>query len=801
MIKTEQCRVLILDDSADEVVQMTRAMGRAGLCSVCKRVDNRESFLQALESFKPDVILLDHRLPGFDGVAAIALARKVHPEIPIVVVSYALGDELATALLKCGAKDYVLKSNLGRLATVIRRTLEEEHAIRERKRAERELRDAHALLKKISDTTPVGTLVWGRDGLISFINAEGKRLLGIGDKELLDKQHKAAEWEITDLEGRPIADEDLPHVKVFRTGGAVRMFRMEISTPEGRRKLLVNAAPLHYDNGQVTSVVATLEDVTRLAEAQELLRRREEHLRMALKAARMSTWVMELPSKTISHSDEAAELLGRPPEFKISSFGQFLEIAHPEDREEIISSLENAIANSPQYSAEFRILMLDGTECWFAVQGDVVRDGGGNPTKLVGVIWDCNSRKVDELALKRANRALQVISAVNDQLIHAADVQSLLDAVCRVIVETGGYALAWVGKLEHSPMKRVVLVSQAGQKDNIADLDIRWDDSQFGQGPAGLAIKSREPLVVNDIPNEPCLAPWRAATIVAGYQSGVCLPLVHAGEVLGTLSIYSYEMNAFSPTEVSLLRGLAEDLAFGIANLGARAERDRILIEKQKYQAKLQESLVASIQTLSAMLEMRDPYTAGHQRRVALLSEAIARELGLQEDRIEGLRLAASVHDIGKIRVPAEILNKPGRLKDIELGLIKLHPQTGYEILKDVEFPWPISRMVLEHHERMDGSGYPNGLRGEQTLLESHILMVADVVEAMMSHRPYRPGLGLQAALMEIQAHRGTWYDPAVVDACERIFNEGNFVFESESSASHAEDSPHFSSRSLTMPA
>lgn len=187
----------------------------------------------------------------------------------------------------------------------------------------------------------------------------------------------------------------------------------------------------------------------------------------------------------------------------------------------------------------------------------------------------------------------------------------------------------------------------------------------------------------------------------------------------------------------------------------------------------IRKALEGTIQAIATVVEVRDPYTAGHQRRVADLSGAMAREMGLAPDRIDGIQLAGLIHDLGKISVPAEILSKPSRLTELEFRLIKIHPQAGYDILQDIAFPWPIARMVLEHHERMDGSGYPNGLTGETLLAESRILAVADVVESMASHRPYRPAIGLDAALEEIAAHRGVLYDPEAVDACLHLFRKG----------------------------
>jgi hypothetical protein len=206
------------------------------------------------------------------------------------------------------------------------------------------------------------------------------------------------------------------------------------------------------------------------------------------------------------------------------------------------------------------------------------------------------------------------------------------------------------------------------------------------------------------------------------------------------------------------------------------AERKRAETELQRSLEKLQVTLEGTIHALASAVEMRDPYTAGHQRGVAQLACAIAKEMGLAEEQIEGIRMAGLIHDIGKINVPAEILSKPGTLNGLEFGLIKTHPQVGHDILNGtLEFPWPVAQIVLQHHERMDGSGYPQGLSGEEILLEARILGVADVVEAMASHRPYRPALSVSQALEEISQNRGILYDPEVVDACLKVFTEKGF--------------------------
>lgn len=199
--------------------------------------------------------------------------------------------------------------------------------------------------------------------------------------------------------------------------------------------------------------------------------------------------------------------------------------------------------------------------------------------------------------------------------------------------------------------------------------------------------------------------------------------------------------------------------------------------ERQKSVEQLRKSLGATINAMAVMVESRDPYTAGHQRRVSDLARAIATEMKLGAKRIDGLRMAGTIHDLGKVSIPAEILTKPTKLTNLEYEMVQTHAQAGYDILKDIEFPWPIARMVLEHHERINGSGYPNHLSSDQILLESKIIAVADVVEAMASHRPYRASLGMGPALEEITKNRGILYDMETVDACLRLFGEKRYSF------------------------
>lgn len=456
-----ELRVLMLEDTATDAELAERELRKAGIAFTALRVETRTAFIRALDEFRPDIILSDYNLPDFNGIAALEIVRRAHPEIPVVMVTGALSDMEAVELIHAGAKDYVLKDRLARLAQAVQRTLAAEQSARERQAAEKALRESEAKFRALVESS--SDWIWEVDEQFRYTYSSPQvyGLLGFRAEELVGK------------------------------------------TP--------------YD-------LMDSDDAARLRESLSGIAGRREHFRLV---------------ETSTH--------------------------HKDGR--------------------------------------------------------------------------------------------------LVYLETSG-----------TPM-------------------------------------------------------FDAQGVFKGY------------------------------------RGINRDIT-------GRKEAEQ---ERLASAAKLEQTLLQIIEAIAATVEARDPYTAGHQRRVAQLASAIALEMGLPDDQVRGLYLAATIHDLGKIRIPAEILSKPGALNPVEFELVKTHPQTGYDIIKDMKFPWPIAQMVLQHHERLDGGGYPQRLTGEQMLLEAKILGVADVVEAMSSHRPYRAGLGLDAALDEISQQRGIRYDPEVVDSCLTLFREKKF--------------------------
>jgi len=383
--------------------------------------------------------------------------------------------------------------------------------------------------------------------------------------------------------------------------------------------------------------------------------------------------------------------------------------------------------------------------------------------------------------LERVNKALQTLSAGNEALVRATDEIQLLEHICKVIQGIGGYTVAWVGYLEGDTLHCKACSGKAGC--NHESINLKNEDG--GPTPECLLnrVRAGEVIVMGNVCKECVCVSYMRLLQQDDINSVFAYPLESNGEIFGILAIYSKERDAFGTEEARLLRELGADLTFGIRTLRLHKEREQAVQDRERSAHMLEAAMIQSIGAIGNILEKRDPYTAGHQQRVSLLTVAIAQELGLDDQFVEGLKLGSNIHDIGKVYIPAEILNRPGKLTPEEFGIIKTHAQVGFDIVKDVSFPWPVAQMILQHHERIDGSGYPNGLKGDEIILEAKIMAVADVIEAMSSHRPYRAGLGIDMALQEIERGCGTSYDEAIVEVTLRLFREKGFTLDEWQSA------------------
>lgn len=397
---------------------------------------------------------------------------------------------------------------------------------------------------------------------------------------------------------------------------------------------------------------------------------------------------------------------------------------------------------------------------------------------IIGSFRDLRKLEGAEALLGLQALALRAYVAASLSLANAQSSESLTQDVCKAITQESSFVLAWVGFGEHGPEKAVRVAGAAGSAMSYLDgLELSWsEEKESGQSDVGIALRTGEIQILRDTEAAEYSRPWLERARREGIRSLLTIPFCAGDNCRGALMVYSSRPHVFGPLVMEAFTHLARQIGVGLDKL---SHEERLAVEKAKCvkaQEELREVFAGVIGAISTAMEMRDSYTAGHQRRVSDLACAIAQEMGWADDRVEALRMAALVHDVGKIAIPAEILTKLSGLTLPEYLMVKEHPETGYSILKDVPFHWPIAETVRQHHERMDGSGYPNGLKGNAILIEARILAVADIVESMVSARPYRPALGMDVALNEIEQQSGTLLDADVVRICLSLFRRKRFV-------------------------
>jgi len=768
-----ELRILLLEDAPSDAELLEHSLRRGGVAFTALRADTETAFQRALEDFKPDIVLADYNLPSYSGRAALDYVQRAFPGIPVVMVTGAIGEETAVELLTAGAKDYILKDRLARLPAAVQRVLAE-------KQEEQLRREAEEKFRKISESAQDAIIMMDPERRISFWNAAAERVFGYSAAEAMGQDLHLL---LTPPAAQAAFAHGFQHFRESGEGSIVGKLVEFVALRKGGQRFPIELSLSSTQlNGQ-WHAIGIVRDITGRKHTEEILARHVRDLGERVKEAEClrditslllnKEWSMEqvldacvrrMPAAWLDPAHTCARIRFGAQTFVSANF------------REAEWKLE-AVIPTPNAEPGLIEVFYFGEANWDG-ESPFLDEERALIQSISIQIGQSLKNRLAEIAVQHANRALATLSAVNRSLTRATNEEELLRVVCRSIVEQGGYRLAWVGYKQHDEDKSVKAVASAGYDEGYLDIiNITWAENERGMGPTGRAIRSGATQLCQDFANDPRHLPWRDAALERGYASSIALPLSN-GEVFGALTVYADEVNTFTPTEIERLEEMAGDLAFGVRTLHIRQERDLAMEQNQQHLAQLRKSLEDTVQAIATIVEMRDPYTAGHQARVAGLAAAIAWQMGLSEERAHGIRLAGIVHDLGKIQVPAEILSKPGRISEIEYRLIKIHPQAGYDILKDIEFPWPIAQMVLQHHERLDGSGYPQGLKGDAILLEARILSVADVVEAISAHRPYRPGFGVEVALAEITKQRGVHFDPQVVDACLALFRERDYRFE-----------------------
>ena len=370
---------------------------------------------------------------------------------------------------------------------------------------------------------------------------------------------------------------------------------------------------------------------------------------------------------------------------------------------------------------------------------------------------------------KRLNILKDSISRINHLLLHVKKESDLYHKVTEILYSTGEYLYIWIG-LFNEQKNRMNCIAASGLRDYLPVINNYANSINPEKNFFNSMLEQQKEIIINDMELHPCSSILNQESGSIGYESFASLPLRYKKEIVGTLNIYSAKKNSFNGAELKFIKEVSNDISIGIRSIRYEKELEKNYINTKRV-------LYETINSIALISERRDPYTAGHQKRVATLTRAIAKELKLDEKRSEGIYFISILHDIGKMSIPLSILSKPACLSKAEIMLIQSHSREGYDMLKNIEFPWPVAQTILQHHERLDGSGYPYGLKENEISLESRILAVADIIEAMSSHRPYRPAIGLNKALKELERNSGILYDSKIVSICTDLFRNKRFKF------------------------
>ena len=586
--------------------------------------------------------------------------------------------------------------------------------ITEQKQTAEELRKNEEKYRNILESIEEGYYEVDLAGNLTFFNDSVCHINGYPREELIGMNNRQYTDEYNAKKIFQAFNE------VYRTGKPATGYEYEIIRKGGTKAYIAASISLRKDAaGKKIGFRGIIRDITERKRAEEALKKNEEKYRLTFASTSDIIFTVDPELKVSSITPSVEKVLGYSPQELVNKSFSDLNLMTPESLERAIFNVKQVFSGLDVPTAIYEFITKDGVKGIGEVTGSpIVQEG-----KIIGVTCvarDITERMLAEEALTKSEEKYRSLVENAQEGIYQSAVGflTLNPALARMLgYDSPEEVMATITDLARqlyvNPDDRKKLLEIVNEKSSVTDFEAEY------------------------------------------YKKD------------GSRFWVSINMHAIRDDQGRILyyQGINQDIT----------EKRKIEAERQENIERLRKSLGATINAMAVTVETRDPYTAGHQRRVADLARAIATEINLGSDQIDGVRMASMIHDIGKISIPSEILTKPTQLTNLEFNLIKTHPASGYNILKDIEFPWPIARIVLEHHERMDGSGYPNGLKGGQTLLESRIIAIADVVEAISSHRPYRAAQGLDAALAEISKNKGILYEPDIVDACLRLFREKNY--------------------------
>lgn len=700
-------RVLILEDLPTDAGLAEREVNRVSPGCEFLVVETRQGFEEALAKFEPDIVLSDYKLPQFDGMAALELARRHDPDLPFIIVTGSINEETAVECIKAGAWDYVIKEHIRRLGPAFLNALEQKRLRRERRHAEENFRRSEELYRKLfEDHAAVKLTIDPDTGAILDANHAAAKFYG-WTREKLVTMHIQDISTLTPGEVKVEMEKARALQRVHfefrhrRADGTIRDVSVFSSQIEAKGKDILHSI---------------IHDITDQKNAEACLSASESKLRNYVDNAPIGIFQVDAQGRFLDANPAILQFTGYSAE-EITEMG-ILDLAPEESRGEVLRFL-GLLRDCGWSFWESPIIQKGGTRRWWQVEGMSFEEG-----RYLGYATDTTEERTALSDLARESAYLEQLFMNSPLTIQLCELDGTILRVNPTCEKMFGFS----------------------QRELVGH---KFDEFIVPREELETAGRYIESFSVKDVLAFEARRKRKDGTLIDVAFTGFLVRL--DGSQTGVFAIY-------------------QDIT---TRKQAEREREESNRQLRRKVAELERAWDQSVQVLAIASEARDPYTAGHQRRVAALAGAIAQEMGWAKPRVRQVEMAALVHDVGKIEVPSEILVKPGKLNALEYKLIQVHPASAYRILCAIDLPWPLAEIVYQHHEAMDGSGYPRGLKGEEILPEARIISVADTVEAMSSHRPYRPARGLGAALDELRKKRGTRYDAAVADACFEVFAKG----------------------------
>ena len=640
--------------------------------------------------------------------------------------------------------------------------------ITKRKEIEDALRESETALRNAQRIARLGT--WSVDLKTRQVSLSEEIREFLQGSEAMKETLSFEEWE------KMIHPEDLDRIKEMLDGarGGVEPYEMEyrvVRTDGATRIFHVQGEYVRDAEGTPIKAEGTAQDVTDRRREQDELRDSRNRFRSIFDQTFQFAGIIALDGSVMDVNQTALTFIDEPLNEVVGKpFWQTPWWSHDVEQQAWLKESISQASEGMDVQGEVTHVSALGDLHYFDFSLKPVTNGEGTPEYLIAESRDVTERR---LAEEKTKQLLAQQVAINALYAALGDVQNP-DGVARILHKH-------VLRMMRSEDLSIAVLDSTGERLRVA---YRVEDGEVVDANLGSAMSVDEPALallktvvrtglpvrMSDKPGGNDGQPERADRASGDpWKSRLLVPMKIDGSVMGVLEIRSNRVDAYRQQDEDLLAGLASVAAIAI-------EKSRLQAKSLADAAELRAAFRGTIEILARATERRDPYTAGHQLRVAVLSAEIARALAFSEEQIESVRIAAMVHDIGKLAIPAEILSRPSGLSAMEYKLVQSHVQSAYDILKTIDFPWPVADIVSQHHERLDGSGYPAGLRGDDIMIEAQIVAAADVVEAMSHHRPYRPSLGIEAALAEVESQRGRGFDRDVVDACLRLFETG-FAF------------------------